>query len=133
VVSIFVEAVHYALSRKAITPNFTEAKNIALAMAWFRTAFRLTRRKTMNQSCEKKRLHVVFLAHYAAETGRSRQNTGTSPPSSMMPASDSRPAGLCVTFDNCVNIERPNGQFIKAASVINLNTACVVSINRSLR
>jgi hypothetical protein len=120
------------LSRKAITLNFTEAKHIALAMAWFRTAFRLTRRETVNQSREEKRLRVVFLSHYAAETSRSRQNTGHSPPTSTMLASDSRLAGLCVTFYNCVNIERPNGQFIKAANVINSNPACVVSINRPL-
>jgi len=82
---------------------------------------------------EEKRLRVVFLAHYAAETGRSRQNTGPWPPFSTMPASDSRPAGLCVTFDDCVNIERQDGQFIKAANVINSNTVGVVSINRSLR
>jgi hypothetical protein len=113
VVSIFVEAVHYVLSRKAITPNFTEAKNIALAMAWFRTAFRFTSRETVNQSREEKRLRIVFLAHYAAETGRSRQNTGPSPQTSTMPASDSRPAGLCFTFDNCVNIDGKKDSFRK--------------------
>jgi hypothetical protein len=48
----------------------------------------------------------------------------------MTPASDLCEAGLCVTFDNGVNIERPKGRFIEAANFINSNPACVVSINR---
>jgi len=49
----------------------------------------------------------------------------------MAPASDSCAAGFCVTFDDSVNIDRPEGQFIEAANVISSNPACVVSINRS--
>jgi len=49
----------------------------------------------------------------------------------MTQASDLCEAGLCVMFDNGVNIERPKGQFIEAANVINSNPACVVSIHRS--
>jgi hypothetical protein len=52
----------------------------------------------------------------------------------MTPASDLCEAGLCGTFDNGVNIERPKarrGGFIEAANVINSNPAGVVSINRS--
>jgi hypothetical protein len=47
----------------------------------------------------------------------------------MTPASDLCEAGLCVTFDSGINIARPK-RFIEAASVINSNPACVVSINR---
>src|SRR5262245_1468881 len=39
----------------------------------------------------------------------------------MAPASDSRAAGFCVTFDNSVNIDRSKGQFIEASNVINSN------------